>query len=305
MTMESKTQNPPWRHHFIPQFLLGQWTTGGELLRYYRDRRGDVQCEPKSPKGVCFGRDLYKTDGFPPEHAQQMEMIFMQWIDNAAANVHARLLQGEIDALSDQECTAWARFIMSLIFRTPLDIRGLREAVTILAERARPLMEADGEGEELPPVAVEDLQMKILRYAIDDHERGSTLINMHWRVVRTSNPRELWISDWPLDVSSKVAWLGNPSSYIGLPIAPNAWFVAAGTKSLADGLVARPQREIILAQNRATVGHAQNFVGARTPNAAEFIKANFGGLPRFSVTQSMAEKYRAIDQGAHELESGA
>jgi len=147
--------------------------------------------------------------------------------------------------------------------------------------------------------------MKILRYAIDDHERGSTLINMHWRVVRTSNTRELWISDWPLDVSSKVAWLGNPSSYIGLPIAPNAWFVAAGTKSLADGLVARPQREVILAQNRATVGHAQNFVGARTPNAAEFIKANFGGLPRFSVTQSMAEKYRATDQGAHELESGA
>ncbi|KAK0363138.1 hypothetical protein LTR94_015999 [Friedmanniomyces endolithicus] len=163
MTMQSKTQNPPWRHHFIPQFLLEEWKTGGELLRYYRDWRGDVQCEPKSPKGVCFGRDLYKTEGFPPEHAQQMETIFMQWIDNAAANVHARLLRGEVDALSDQECTEWARFVMSLIFRTPLDIRGLREAVAIQAERARPLMEADGEGEELPPVAVQDLQMKILR----------------------------------------------------------------------------------------------------------------------------------------------
>lgn len=301
--MQSKIQNPPWRHHFIPQFLLEEWTTGGELLRYYRDWRGDVQCEPKSTKGVCFGRDLYKTEGFPPEHAQQMETIFMQWIDNAAANVHARLLRGEVDALSDQECTEWARFIMSLIFRTPLDIRGLREAVAIQAERARPLMEADGEGEELPPVAVQDLQMKILRYVIDDRERGSTLVNMHWRVVKTSNPRELWISDWPLDVPSKAAWLGDPSSYIGLPIAPDVWFVAAGTKSLADQLMARPQRELILTQNRATVGHAQNFVGAKTPKAAEFIKANFGGLPRFSVTQSMADKYRAADLPTQESAS--
>ena len=301
--MQSKNQNPPWRHHFIPKFLLNEWAKSGELLRYYRDRRGDVQCEPRSPKGVCFAPDLYKTEGFPREHAQQMETIFMQWIDNAAANVHARLLRGEVDALSDQECTEWARFIISLIFRTPLDIRGLREAVAILAERARPLMEADGEGEELPPVAVQDLQMKILRYVIDDRERGSTLINMHWRVVKTSNPRELWISDWPLDVPSKAAWLGDPSSYIGLPIAPDAWFVAAGTKSFADRLVAQPHREIILRQNRATVGHAQNFVGAKTLNAAKFIKTNFGGLPRFSVTQSMAEKYRAADQATQKPEA--
>jgi hypothetical protein len=90
-------------------------------------------------------------------------------------------------------------------------------------------------------------------------------------------------------VPSNAAWLGGPSSYIGLPIAPNVWFVAAGTKSFADRLVARPQRELILTQNRATVGHAQNFVGAKTPKAAKFIKANFGGLPRFSVTQSMAK----------------
>lgn len=98
--MQSKNQNPPWGHHFIPKFLLDEWAKSGVLLRYYRDWRGDVQCEPRWPKGVCFAPDLYKIEGFPREHAQQMETIFMQWIDNAEANVHARLLRGEVDALS-------------------------------------------------------------------------------------------------------------------------------------------------------------------------------------------------------------
>src|SRR3546814_1631212 len=37
-----------------------------------------------------------------------------------------------------------------------------------------------------------------------------------------------------------------------------------------------PERELITRQNRSTVGHAQAFVGARTRQAGDFIRANFG-----------------------------
>ena len=290
--MQSKPQNPPSRHHFIPEFLLKAWKDGDMLLRYWRNRIGQIECKPASPKSVCFEDNLYKTVGFPPEHAQQMETLFMQVIDDAAAKVHAKLLEGRINELSDLQCSDWGRFVMSLWFRTPLDMRGLKEAVGALIspEGGKALLGID-QPVDLPPEAVSALQMEILRTVIDDAERGRSFINMDWRVITTTNRREFWVSDWPLDVPTSFAWLGDRSSYVTLPIAPNKLFVAAGSRSLADRIAALPERELILRQNRSTVGHAQNFVGAKSPDAGDFIRQNFGGRVRHSITGSIAEKY--------------
>ena len=48
-------------------------------------------------------------------------------------------------------------------------------------------------------------------------------------------------------------------------------------------------------QNRSTVGHAPTFVGARTDQAGDFVRANFGVRSRHSVTQSIADKYKRED----------
>jgi len=290
--MQSKPQNPPSRHHFIPQFLLAEWTDGDALLRYWRNRLGEIECSPASPKSVCVERDLYKTIGFPPEHAQQMETLFMQVVDDGAAKVHAQLLSGEIASLSDAQCSDWGRFVMSLWFRTPLDMRGLRDAVSALASPQGGKAMVNGDHVQLPPVAVSALQMEILRTVIDDAERGRAFINMDWRVITTTNRREFFVSDWPLDVPVSFAWLGDRSSYVTVPIAPDKLFVAAGSRALGDRIAALPERELITRQNQSTVGHAQNFVGARRPQAADFIRANFGGRARHSVTGSIAEQYK-------------
>lgn len=63
-------------------------------------------------------------------------------------------------------------------------------------------------------------------------------------------------------------------------------------KALANRIVSLPERELITRQNRSTVGHAQAFVGARTRQAGDFIRANFGLRSRHSVTQSTADKYK-------------
>jgi hypothetical protein len=180
---------------------------------------------------------------------------------------------------------------MSLWFRTPHDMKGLRAMIQIRADD--PFADAHQEDEVLSTVQVADLQMKFLRYVIDDRERGEMLVNMDWRVRKMSNRRQLWVSDWPLDVPKQLAWLGHPSSFVTLPIAPDTLFVAAGSQSMGDRLAALTDREIISRQNRATVGHARSFVGAQRPDGADFIEKHFGGLSRYSVTQDIASRYRA------------
>lgn len=145
--------------------------------------------------------------------------------------------------------------------------------------------------------------MKFLRYVIDDRERGESLINMDWRVRRMSNRRQLWVSDWPLDIPKDYAWLGHPLSFVTLPIAPDALFVAAGSRAMGDRIASLTEREIISRQNRATVGHAQGFVGAQLPDGADFIRKHFGDLPRYSVTEETASSYRGAKNRYGHLET--
>lgn len=171
-------------------------------------------------------------------------------------------------------------------------MRGLKDAVGALASAEAAKSVLRGEDGALPPEAVSALQMEVLRMVIDDADRGAAFINMDWRVLRTNNRRELFVSDWPLDVPVSFAWLGSASSYVSLPIGPDTLFVAAGSPTLANRIVSLPERELIMRQNRSTVGHAQTFVGARTHQAGDFIRANFGLRSRHSVTQSIADKYK-------------
>ena len=216
----------------------------------------------------------------------------MQVIDDAAAKVHALLLDGKVNSLSDAQCSDWGRFVMSLWFRTPLDMRGMKDAVGALASAEAAKSVLRGDDGALPPEAVSALQMEVLRLVIDDADRGRAFINMDWRIIKTNNRRELFVSDWPLDVPVSFAWLGSASSYVTLPIGPETLFVAAGSTTLANRIVSLPERELITRQNRSTVGHAQAFVGARTRQAGDFIRANFGLRSRHSVTQSTADKYK-------------
>ena len=173
--MQSKLQNPPSRHHFIPQFLLGHWKDGDTLLRYRRNRAGEIESSPASPKSVCFERTCTRRSASRPGMANR------------------------------------------------------------------------------------------------------------WKPCSCS---------WPLDVPVSVAWLGSASSYVSLPIGPDTLFVAAGSPTLANRIVSLPERELIMRQNRSTVGHAQTFVGARSNQHGDFICANFGARSRHSMTQSIADRYK-------------
>jgi hypothetical protein len=217
-----------------------------------------------------------------------MEKGFMQIVDNEAAKVHALMMKGEVRDLTDAQCCDWARFIMSLWFRTPLDVRGLRSAVDRLVSPAArgTLLDANPEI-EMPPETASHLQMKIIRHVIDDAERGAALINMEWAIAPVNNSRELFISDWPMCMPENVAWLGAPDSYVTLPLGPDRMFLAAGSRTKLDEIARLPDRELIMRQNRSSVRSADKFVGAKTSQGCDFVTGNFGRGDRYSISRSI------------------
>jgi hypothetical protein len=294
--MQSKPQNPPNRHHFIPEFLLKQWAgPDGEFWRYFRQGPDRVDCKPAAPGAVCYRRGLYATGYIPAEHKQQVETLFMAPLDTKAAEAHALLLEGAIARLSDEQRSRWAGFMMSIWFRTPHDVAGMRDIAAALFD-AGAVTRALGLDEEVefPPGTADQFAMDLMMNSIDDKGRGEELINMHWDVIGVRNRREFFISDWPMDQPVSVPRLGAGSSYVALPIAPNRLFAASHSRTLIAALRDMPERELITRQNRASVTQADEFVGATNRNAEQFIRDNFGTLDRPSLIAGLAEKYRAM-----------
>lgn len=293
--MQSKPQQPPNKHHYVPEFLLKPWADAdGNIWRHFRNRRGEIDCKQQAPGGMGYRPGLYATEGLPPEHKQQVETLFMAPLDTAAERVHRLLLDGQVANLTDAQRSRWAGLIMSLWFRSPGEVEGIRDAVEALYDRH---LEASGRiadgAVELPLAARNQLAMDVLMTVIDDADRGSELINMHWGVIEIAPPREFLISDAPLSHPTSFARLGAAASYVAMAISPTKLFLAANSPTLAAAMRTMPQRDLVARQNRAAVGQAEHFVGSTRRSADSFIKKTFGSAERVSVTRSIAEKYRA------------
>src|SRR5262249_12248196 len=75
--------NDPRRHHYNPEFYLGEWAGPDGLVCEIKKAYGKVEARRRSPKATGFERDLYRTDGVPD--AQYVEKNFMSRLDNDAA----------------------------------------------------------------------------------------------------------------------------------------------------------------------------------------------------------------------------
>jgi hypothetical protein len=67
-------QNPPWRHHFIPEFYLKRWCLGGtKLVQFSRPYGSTVKPKRLSPRETGFVDQLYSLEGLDPSVAEQLE----------------------------------------------------------------------------------------------------------------------------------------------------------------------------------------------------------------------------------------
>lgn len=196
----------PLRHHYIPVFYLNQWAgDDGRLCEISRPHQ-KVKAKRKYPSGTGYVDGLYTIPGLPAEDAQYVEKRFMQLNDDWAAKALQVFLVHDPSQkdLTAKEKVGWARFIYSLMLRTPEQIQRIRErmvekAMTISAQAFLPTLINS-------QVVIEEI----------------STMSFHTAQV-TDNKHPLLTSDRPIIMTNG---LRVENAHIVIPISPTKIFIA-------------------------------------------------------------------------------
>jgi hypothetical protein len=295
----------PIKHHHLPVFYLKRWAGRDGKLCEFSKPHNDVIANRKSPRRTGFVERLYETPGLPHEEAQKVEQRFMAPVDSLGAQALAALESNDTTIATDSRLrSAWSRFIMSLLMRTPEDIAALKGGVAEEWMRAVPGLEtayASRRGPNDPATFAEYFVMRgsdeLDRWAMElapqlmDHAGIGTLLNsMRWLVRRiNSSDAELLTSDRPVVMS---ATLAERNAYIFLPIGPKAFFAAVSDDETRRIVESRDPAEHANPINELVARHARRFVYARDARSISFVSQFMGTRRHRSLIERLVASRR-------------
>ncbi len=275
------------KHHYIPKFYLKQWAgPDGKLCEFCKPYKTVVD-RMTDPDGTGYVRGLYTFDTRSPDESF-LERKFLVKVDNDA-NLALQQLLALNDNLAIPLRIAWARFLMTLLHRSPENIKRIREMVINelpatmqdpLAEYASLRRPHDPPTFEeyraaVPKIDTERATIMLLQGVMDSKDVGNQLCRMIWTVVRINNPREsLLTCDCPL---MRTDGISHEHGHIVLPISPDALFVAVNNQRTMDSvlqIIRRPDSVTIF--NEHIVGQALNYVYAKDNSQLQFVADRFG-----------------------------
>lgn len=298
-------QNNPQKHHYIPVFYLRSWAvSNGELIEYSRPYKNKLVSRRKHPTATGYSKNLYSLKGFPKEDSEQIEKLFFSPVDNDAALALQVLLKEEDQYGWNSELrSAWTRFLVSLLYRTPADLKMLKEywqlVVTSSSEteseaylHAR-TSDAPATFEEflktIPTHEVAAGAFRVLMNVINGVDLGYFINNMVWETIKLETEKhELLTSDSPVIATNG---LKHDESHLVLPLAPNKLFVAANSRDYIRQLFDRPPSETVKACNKVTVGNASKLVFSGDRSQTRFIANRFGQLGEKRQIQRAMDKW--------------
>lgn len=306
---------PPTKHHYIPVFYLKRWAgSDGRLCQYTRPIPGKIAAVRRAPSATGFLHRAYELRGFKPELAQQVESTFFRPVDNEASDALVLMeIHGNRAVWTQPLRSAWTRFILSLLMRSPEDVALFRQLYSHLFYKSDPAIEAEyqsrrqhGEpetyaefAESMPLSAVEQHMFEMYFELIDNVNVGSHINKMIWRVFDfPQHCHPLLTSDRPL---IRTNGLDRPGTHIALPIGPHKLFVASIDPDVIEGLLA--QRPSIIARevNKLTVESAARYVYGVDDRQMRFVSNRFGKNPQprimVDVIARQKARERSVDLG--------
>lgn len=295
------SNRPPLVHHYIPQFLLREWTVDGALHRFQQPRPGKVVEHRKPTSAVGAQERLYEVPAVPPEIAQNIEAEFLKFLDTAASEVHRLIVARNVSNLNAAQRSAWTRFILSLFIRGPDTLAAYKAGFKAVYDRPDPAIQARYEASKKPddPPTVEEYidkhspdagftaAMTQLPGVMQNEGLGQHINNMGWSLLEISQGAFL-MSDQPLIMNNG---LGKQEGHIALPVGPRHLFLATNNVETFRAVTRLGDRALVRKVNELVVGRARHFVAAHDLTQRRFIQNRFGRSPETTIAELFAEAY--------------
>jgi len=259
----------PRNHHYLPQFYLDRWATGGRLVRYTRPRgpAGPLECSNKAPKGIAYERDLYRLPYIDdPAASQRIELRLFQEIDDRAAIALQRVDEGI--TLGRDDRIALGRFMVSLLHRSPSRLAAIR--TELAAQPDAPVGGLEGAALEQ---ALKSLANHLLEMLVGTDLAATPLIDLIPHPIKLpAGSKTLLTSDRPVSASAQLI---SPDAFLVLPFGPDRLIVFTKIASIARSFASQPPNVLVRGMNGAVVEQAEDLVVAADRDAARMVDRLF------------------------------
>jgi len=231
------------RHHYVPQFYLKVWqaSDGKGFWLYSRDIKGNIRRCRRSSKSVAFEIDLYSLypeTPYPELEPRQdaIEVEFFSKIDDAAAQIHRKILASGINILSEEDRVIWALFLNSLMERTPNKIKEIENSYNI-EEAKKEIIHILENTEFASQINWHAMHSNSIRRAlvnyISDNSSIGHIYRMRWATVDIPVEDEhLITSDTPIVVNGGKK--SQPIHCLSIALSPNKLFITHGATDEFD-----------------------------------------------------------------------
>lgn len=277
----------PKKHHYLPEFFLQRWANVAGRVTEYRRPFDRLVSKQRHPAATGYMIELYANKNkVDPVERQALELVFMQQVDALAADALAYLEANGTMPKNGPLRSAWSRFLMSLMHRSP-------ERVSYLISKVREWEEGElnpelkhkygalrGVGD--PPTFEEWLQVngpaapallvKLLRMLIDSENIGPVLNNMRWALHEADGAFGLMTGDMPILVSNG---LGQRDGFVMLAIGPSRLFIAAHDLEVIKSFTSQSANALQRGLNDACVRQSRHVIVADGDNQAAFVDRRF------------------------------
>lgn len=296
------------KHHYLPEFYLSRWMVPADQpLCEFSRQNGVIKPKRVFPSATGFRKHLYSLEGLSGAEAQIVEDKFMSKVDSLAAQALDRLETGDTLRENAKLRTAWARFVLSLVLRSPADVKILKE--DYLAQLLVPDAELEAAWAKqrgpADPLTIQDYlaadpdmpkrnATRILQKLIDHKNILPSIMRMRWAVIETDN------TGWPMTTSDRPvvasdAMVGR-NGHILMAMGPSRIFVATMRKEKLAEIWKSDWRLLAEQVSAKGVGQAENYAYASDDRHIAFVRQHIFRYPERSQFTRLAEKRGSQDQ---------
>jgi len=275
------------KHHYIPVFYLKQWAPpkavpgNGRLVEFSAPYNGIVKGQYKYPDATGYVRGLYRIPGLPDDKAELIESRFFKLVDDWASYALAKLNRRHMDDWSAHMRSAWSRFLIALLIRSPKSVAEIKfrlvDGLPEHWERERErLLREDPTSEPLGPfdqLASEQYAALALQRFIDNQNIGNFINAMDWSVLDVGGSKYRFLtSDRPIVMTNGV---GVKGGHLAIAISPTNLFLAANDKQTTREIHAYNPLDVVRSYNKQVVRNAIKYVWAHDHSQVALVRAQF------------------------------